>query len=104
MKLAFATLDVFSEKRFAGNPLAVVFDADKLDKIGATGIARRVSMSAQSDQVVVPLLRVKQDAASFPDMHFPTSQSLAAVKLDFTRQFFEMLGFPSSPDGISQAR
>src|SRR5262249_17637548 len=31
MKLPFATLDVFSEKRFAGNPLAVVFDADDLE-------------------------------------------------------------------------
>ena len=34
MKLNFATLDVFTTKRFAGNPLGVVFDADGID--GAT--------------------------------------------------------------------
>ncbi len=31
MKLSFATLDVFTDRRFEGNPLAVVFDADALD-------------------------------------------------------------------------
>ncbi|MPZ39745.1 MAG: PhzF family phenazine biosynthesis isomerase [Rhizobiales bacterium] len=31
MKLSFATLDVFTDRRFTGNPLAVVFDADVLD-------------------------------------------------------------------------
>ena len=40
MKLPFATLDVFSEKRFAGNPLAVVFDADELDTETMQAIAR----------------------------------------------------------------
>ena len=40
MKLAFATLDVFSEKRFAGNPLAVVFDADKVEAETMQAIAR----------------------------------------------------------------
>jgi trans-2,3-dihydro-3-hydroxyanthranilate isomerase len=34
MKLSFATLDVFTSKRFAGNSLGVVFDADGID--GAT--------------------------------------------------------------------
>ena len=34
MKLNFATLDVFTTKRFAGNSLGVVFDADGID--GAT--------------------------------------------------------------------
>ena len=96
--------NAIAKKAGTRNPyMQLLFDADKLDKIGATGIARRVSISAQSDHFVVPLLRVKQDAASFPDMHFPASQSLATLKLDYTRQFFERLGFPSSPDGISQA-
>jgi len=40
MKLPFATLDVFSEKRFAGNPLAVVFDADKVETETMQSIAR----------------------------------------------------------------
>ena len=40
MKLPFATLDVFTEKRFAGNPLAVVLDADELDAETMQSIAR----------------------------------------------------------------
>jgi trans-2,3-dihydro-3-hydroxyanthranilate isomerase len=40
MKLPFATLDVFTEKRFAGNPLAVVLDADQLDSETMQSIAR----------------------------------------------------------------
>jgi trans-2,3-dihydro-3-hydroxyanthranilate isomerase len=40
MKLSFATLDVFTAQRFAGNPLAVVFDADALDDTRMQAIAR----------------------------------------------------------------
>jgi trans-2,3-dihydro-3-hydroxyanthranilate isomerase len=40
MKLPFATLDVFTEKRFAGNPLAVVLDADELKAETMQAIAR----------------------------------------------------------------
>ena len=40
MKLPFATLDVFTDRRFAGNPLAVVFDADALDDARMQTIAR----------------------------------------------------------------
>jgi trans-2,3-dihydro-3-hydroxyanthranilate isomerase len=40
MKLSFATLDVFTERRFTGNPLAVVFDADALDDTRMQTIAR----------------------------------------------------------------
>jgi trans-2,3-dihydro-3-hydroxyanthranilate isomerase len=40
MKLSFATLDVFTERRFTGNPLAVVFDADALDDARMQAIAR----------------------------------------------------------------
>lgn len=40
MKLSFATLDVFTERRFTGNPLAVVFDADGLDEARMQTIAR----------------------------------------------------------------
>lgn len=40
MKLPFATLDVFTERLFTGNPLAVVFDADALDDIRMQTIAR----------------------------------------------------------------
>ena len=40
MKFAFATLDVFTETRFAGNPLAVVFDADGLAPGTMQAVAR----------------------------------------------------------------
>lgn len=40
MKLPFATLDVFTDRRFTGNPLGVVFDADGLDGGVMQAIAR----------------------------------------------------------------
>jgi trans-2,3-dihydro-3-hydroxyanthranilate isomerase len=43
MKYRFATLDVFTSRRFAGNPLAVVFDADALDTTTMQTIAREFS-------------------------------------------------------------
>jgi len=43
MKLEFATLDVFTDTRFAGNSLAVVFEADGLDGATMQKIAREFS-------------------------------------------------------------
>ncbi|HWA00075.1 MAG TPA: PhzF family phenazine biosynthesis protein [Caulobacterales bacterium] len=43
--LSFATYDVFSDTRFAGNPLAVVFDADGLDDAAMQNIAREFNLS-----------------------------------------------------------
>src|SRR5262245_5298108 len=40
MQLRFVTLDVFTDKRFAGNPLAVVLDAEALDTAAMQAIAR----------------------------------------------------------------
>jgi trans-2,3-dihydro-3-hydroxyanthranilate isomerase len=40
MRRPFATLDVFTEQRFAGNPLAVVLDAQDLDTAAMQAIAR----------------------------------------------------------------
>jgi trans-2,3-dihydro-3-hydroxyanthranilate isomerase len=40
MKLSFATLDVFTDRRFAGNPLAVVFDADGVEPAAMQAVAR----------------------------------------------------------------
>jgi len=42
MKLKFATLDVFTSTRFAGNPLGVVFDADGVDSATMQAIAREI--------------------------------------------------------------
>jgi trans-2,3-dihydro-3-hydroxyanthranilate isomerase len=40
MRRQFATLDVFTDRRFAGNPLAVVRDAEGLDTAAMQAIAR----------------------------------------------------------------
>jgi trans-2,3-dihydro-3-hydroxyanthranilate isomerase len=43
MKYPFVTLDVFTTQRFAGNPLAVVFDADGFDDASMQKVAREFS-------------------------------------------------------------
>ncbi len=45
MALKLHTLDVFTERRFGGNPLAVVHDADALDGKQMQTIARELSLS-----------------------------------------------------------
>jgi trans-2,3-dihydro-3-hydroxyanthranilate isomerase len=41
----FVTLDVFTDRRFAGNPLAVVLDPEGLDRVGMQAIAREFNLS-----------------------------------------------------------
>ncbi|MGZ5855577.1 MAG: PhzF family phenazine biosynthesis protein [Xanthobacteraceae bacterium] len=43
MKYPFVTLDVFTAQRFAGNPLAVVFDADGIEEAAMQKVAREFS-------------------------------------------------------------
>ena len=45
MKLAFVTLDVFTDRAFGGNPLAVVLDADALNGRQMQTIAREFNLS-----------------------------------------------------------
>jgi trans-2,3-dihydro-3-hydroxyanthranilate isomerase len=45
MQLSFHTLDVFTEQRFSGNPLAVVLEADGLDTERMQVIAREFNLS-----------------------------------------------------------
>lgn len=45
MKLSFHTLDVFTESRFGGNPLAVVLEADALTSETMQDIAREFGLS-----------------------------------------------------------
>jgi len=45
MGLLFHTLDVFTDRRFGGNPLAVVHDADALDPKQMQAIARELNLS-----------------------------------------------------------
>jgi trans-2,3-dihydro-3-hydroxyanthranilate isomerase len=45
MRRRFVTLDVFTRRRFAGNPLAVVLDAQDLDTAAMQAIAREFNLS-----------------------------------------------------------
>jgi trans-2,3-dihydro-3-hydroxyanthranilate isomerase len=45
MQLAYHVLDVFTERRFGGNPLAVVLDADGLDAARMQAVAREFNLS-----------------------------------------------------------
>ena len=45
MRLDYVTLDVFTDRRFGGNPLAVVLDADGLDTDAMQTIAREFNYS-----------------------------------------------------------
>ena len=45
MQLPFHTLDVFTDKRFSGNPLAVVLDADELSTEQMQAVAREFNLS-----------------------------------------------------------
>jgi trans-2,3-dihydro-3-hydroxyanthranilate isomerase len=45
MRLSFNTLDVFTDRRFGGNPLAVVHGADGLTDAQMQGIAREFNLS-----------------------------------------------------------
>jgi len=45
MRRRFVTLDVFTDKRFAGNPLAVVLEPDGLDTDAMQSIAREFNLS-----------------------------------------------------------
>lgn len=69
----------------------LLHDADKLDKIGATGIARRLSTEFGGKNPALALRQVIADAERFPDMNFPLSRRLADLKLTYTRLFVEMV-------------
>jgi hypothetical protein len=74
-------------------PLAhVLHDADKLDKIGAAGMVRRVSTGLIRSEIAQALLRVMQDASRFPPMHFETSRAQAASKQAFGAWFMPLVG------------
>jgi trans-2,3-dihydro-3-hydroxyanthranilate isomerase len=45
MALSYHTLDVFTDRRFGGNPLAIVHDADALDTPQMQTIARELNLS-----------------------------------------------------------
>src|SRR5690349_4128530 len=96
MKRRFLTLDVFTRKRFAGNPLAVVLDADGLDGEAMQAIAREFN-HPETVFVLPPkhdahraALRIFTPAAELPFAGHPTvgaTVALAFVAQEETQAF-----------------
>jgi trans-2,3-dihydro-3-hydroxyanthranilate isomerase len=78
MRRRFVTLDVFTERRFAGNPLAVVLDPQGLDTAAMQTIAREfghpetVFVLAPRDPAHRAALRIFTPAAELPFAGHPT--------------------------------
>jgi len=78
MRRRFVTLDVFTERRFAGNPLAVVLDAEGLDAAAMQTIAREfnhpetVFVLPPADPAHRARLRIFTPASELPFAGHPT--------------------------------
>jgi 5'-deoxynucleotidase YfbR-like HD superfamily hydrolase len=82
---------VIAKRASRVNPYTrLLHDADKLDKIGATGIARRLAIATGDTHITTALLRVREDLIRFHPMHFPFSDDMAIRKKDFTFTFLDV--------------
>ena len=78
MRLSFHTLDVFTDRRFAGNPLAVVRDAGRLSSEQMQAIAREFNLSETvfllppRDPVNTARVRIFTPAQEVPFAGHPT--------------------------------
>jgi len=78
MRRRFVTLDVFTEKRFAGNPLAVVLEPEGLDTTAMQSVAREFNLSETvfvfppEDKAHRAKLRIFTPAAELPFAGHPT--------------------------------
>ncbi len=80
--------DAIAKKSLQRDPFRrLLHDADKLDKIGATGILRRLSSDAGKHSPAAALRYVADDLADFPSMYHAAAQQLADLKRGFTKQF-----------------
>lgn len=98
MRRRFVTLDVFTARRFAGNPLAVVLDAEGLDDAALQAIAREFNLS-ETAFVLPPTapahrarLRIFTPAAELPFAGHPTVGTAALLgRLDGLRGAGELI-------------
>ena len=88
MQRRFVTLDVFTKTRFAGNPLAVVRDADGLDDAAMQAIAREFNLSETvfllppGDPSHRARLRIFTPASEVPFAGHPTVGTAALIGMD----------------------
>jgi trans-2,3-dihydro-3-hydroxyanthranilate isomerase len=88
MRRRFVTLDVFTEKRFAGNPLAVVLEPDGLDTAAMQTIAREFNLSETvfvwppEDKSHRAKLRIFTPARELPFAGHPTVGTAVLLGLD----------------------
>jgi trans-2,3-dihydro-3-hydroxyanthranilate isomerase len=85
MRLKFHTLDVFTDQRFGGNPLAVVLGADGLDTDRMQAVAREFNLS-ETVFVLKPMnpmhsarVRIFTPAAELPFAGHPTVGTAALL-------------------------
>jgi trans-2,3-dihydro-3-hydroxyanthranilate isomerase len=85
MRLPFHTLDVFTDKRFSGNPLAVVHDADALSPVQMQTIAREFNLSetvfvlSTAKPAHTARLRIFTPASELPFAGHPTVGAAALL-------------------------
>lgn len=78
MRRRFVTLDVFTDRRFAGNPLAVVLEPDGLDTAAMQTIAREFNLSETvfvqppADKANRAKIRIFTPASELPFAGHPT--------------------------------
>jgi trans-2,3-dihydro-3-hydroxyanthranilate isomerase len=85
MRLRYHVLDVFTEQRFGGNPLAVVLDADALDAARMQAIAREFNLSetvfvlTPQNKAHTARVRIFTTAAELPFAGHPTVGTAALL-------------------------
>lgn len=84
-RLEFETWDVFTDRRFAGNPLAIVFDADRLDSDTMLAIAREfdysesVFVGSPASAAADARLRIFTPGGELPFAGHPTDGAACAI-------------------------
>jgi len=87
MRRHFVTLDVFTDRRFAGNPLAVVLDAQELAAAAMQAIAREfnhpetVFVFAPADPMHRARIRIFTPGTELPFAGHPTVGTAVALRL-----------------------
>jgi trans-2,3-dihydro-3-hydroxyanthranilate isomerase len=87
MRLDYHVLDVFTDKRFGGNPLAVVLGGDELDTARMQAVAREFNLSetvfvlAPQNKAHTARVRIFTPAAELPFAGHPTVGTAALLAI-----------------------